>query len=164
MTDENGKITLAKAQLGTYKVQEKATLKEYILNDEVLEIEHTTDKATEVTVENTKRPGIMIQKINAESRKPLANAVFRLERADGDVIREDITTGEDGTAYIEYLDARDYVVTEVTAPAGYILDSAPRTISVVPGETYTLTFENVRLPGLLITKIDGDTGEALACF
>lgn len=161
VTDENGKITLAKAQPGTYKVQEKATLKEYILNDEVLEIEHTTDKATKVTVENIKRPGIMIQKIDAESRKPLANAVFRLERANGDVIREDITTGEDGTAYIEGLDAGDYVVTEVTAPAGYILDSEPRTISVVPGETYTLTFENVRLPGLLITKIDGDTGEAL---
>lgn len=161
VTDENGKITLAKAQPGTYKVQEKATLKEYILNDEVLEIEHTTDKATEVTFENTKRPGIMIQKIDAESRKPLANAVFRLEHANGDVIREDITTGEDGTAYIEGLDAGDYVVTEVTAPAGYILDIEPRTISVVPGETYTLTFENVRLPGLLITKIDGDTGEAL---
>ncbi len=161
VTDENGKITLSKAQPGTYKVQEKATLKEYILNDEVLEIEHTTDKATEVTFENTKRPGILIQKIDAESRKPLANAVFRLERANGDVIREDITTGEDGTAYIEGLDAGDYVVTEVTAPAGYILDNEPRTISVVPGETYTLTFENVRLPGLLITKIDGDTGEAL---
>ena len=87
--------------------------------------------------------------------------MFRLERANGDVIREDITTGEDGTAYIEGLDAGDYVVTEVIAPAGYILDSTPRTISVVPGETYTLTFENVRLPGLLITKIDGDTGEAL---
>lgn len=161
VTDESGKITLSKAQPGTYKVQEKATLKEYILNDEVLEIEHTTDKATEVAFENTKRPGILIQKVDAESRKPLTNAVFRLERANGDVIREDITTDEDGTAYIEGLDAGDYVVTEVTAPAGYILDNEPRTISVVPGETYTLTFENVRLPGLLITKIDGDTGEAL---
>ena len=39
--------------------------------------------------------------------------------------------------------------------------TAPRTISVVPGETYTLTFENTRLPGLLITKVDSDTGEAL---
>lgn len=110
----------------------------------MLEIEHTTDKDTEVTIENTMRPGILIQKIDAESRKPLANAVFRLERADGDVIREDITTGEDGTAYIENLDAGDYVITEVTAPSGYILDNEPRTISVVPGETYTLTFENTR--------------------
>lgn len=42
VTDENGRITLEKAKPGTYKVQEKATLREYILNDEVLEIEHTT--------------------------------------------------------------------------------------------------------------------------
>ena len=161
VTDENGKITLEKTPAGTYKVQEQETLAEYLLNDEVLEIEHTTEKDTEVTIENTRRPGILIQKIDAESRKPLANAVFRLERADGDVIREDITTGEDGTAYLENLDAGDYVITEITAPAGYILDDTPHTISVVPGETYTLTFENTRLPGLLITKVDSDTGEAL---
>ena len=62
---------------------------------------------------------------------------------------------------LENLDAGDYVITEITAPAGYILDDTPHTISVVPGETYTLTFENTRLPGLLITKVDSDTGEAL---
>ena len=39
-TDENGKITIEKAPAGTYKVQEVATLKEYILNDKLLEIEH----------------------------------------------------------------------------------------------------------------------------
>ena len=53
------------------------------------------------------------------------------------------------------------MITEVTTPSGYILDNEPRTISVVPGETYTLTFENTRLPGLLITKVDSETGEAL---
>ncbi len=49
-------------------------------------------------------------------KKPLANAVFKLTRANGDVVKEDIRTGEDGTAFIEGLDAADYIVTEVTAP------------------------------------------------
>lgn len=161
-TDENGKITIEKAPAGTYKVQEVATLKEYILNDKPLEIEHTTDKDTSITVENTKKPRLSITKIDAETKKPLSGAVFKLTRANGDVIREDITTGEDGTAFVEGLDAADYIVTEITAPGGYILDKNPRTISLEQGKTYTLTIENTKKPGLLIKKVDAQTSKPLA--
>lgn len=161
-TDENGKITIEKAPAGTYKVQEVATLKEYILNDKPLEIEHTTDKDTSITVENTKKPGLSITKIDAETKKPLSGAVFKLTRANGDVVKEDIRTGEDGTAFVEGLDAADYIVTEVTAPGGYILDKNPRTISLEQGKTYTLTVENSKKPGLLIKKVDTQTSKPLA--
>lgn len=161
-TDENGKITIEKAPAGTYKVQETATLKEYILNDKPYEIEHTTDKATSITIENTKKPGLSITKIDAETKKPLPGAVFKLTRANGDVVREDITTGEDGTAFVEGLDAADYIVTEITAPGGYILDKNPRTISLEQGKTYTLTIENTKKPGLLIKKVDAQTRKPLA--
>lgn len=161
-TDENGKITIEKAPAGTYKVQEVATLKEYILNDKPYEIEHTTDKDTSVTVENTKKPGLSIKKIDAETKKPLKDAVFKLTRANGDVVKEDIRTGEDGTAFVEGLDAADYIVTEITAPGGYILDKNPRTISLEQGKTYTLTIENTKKPGLLIKKVDAQTSKPLA--
>ena len=87
-TDENGRIEIKNAPAGTYKVQEVKTLKEYILNNEVLEIEHTTAKDTELTVENTRRPGLLIQKIDAETRKPLKDAVFQLKKANGDMVKE----------------------------------------------------------------------------
>lgn len=161
-TDENGKIVIEKAPAGTYKVQETATLKEYILNDKPYEIEHTTDKATSITIENTKKPGLSITKIDAETKKPLANAVFKLTRANGDVVKEDIRTGEDGTAFIEGLDAADYIVTEVTAPGGYIIDKTPHAVSLEEGKTYTLTVENSKKPGLLIKKVDSKTHKALS--
>ena len=161
-TDENGKITIEKAPAGTYKVQETATLKEYILNDKPYEIEHTTDKATSITIENTKKPGLSITKIDAETKKPLPGAVFKLTRANGDVVREDITTGEDGTAFVEGLDAADYIVTEVTAPGGYIIDKTPHAVSLEKGKTYTLTIENSKKPGLLIKKVDAQTSKPLA--
>lgn len=161
-TDENGKITIEKAPAGTYKVQETATLKEYILNDKPYEIEHTTDKATSITIENTKKPGLSITKIDAETKKPLPGAVFKLTRANGDVVREDITTGEDGTAFVEGLDAADYIVTEVTAPGGYIIDKTPHPVSLEKGKTYTLTLENEKKPGLLIKKVDAQTSKPLA--
>ena len=160
-TDENGRIEIKNAPAGTYKVQEVATLKEYILNDEVLEIEHTTVKDTELTVENTKRPGLLIQKIDAETRKPLKDAVFQLKKANGDMVKEDIITGEDGTAFIEGLDAGDYIVTEVTAPGGYVIDDTPHAVSLEEGKTYTLTLENTKKPGLLIKKIDSQTKKPL---
>lgn len=161
-TDENGKITIEKAPAGTYKVQEVATLKEYILNDKPYEIEHTTDKDTSLTIENTKKPGLSITKIDAETKKPLAGAVFKLTRANGDVVKEDIRTGEDGTAFVEGLDAADYIATEITAPDGYIIDKTPHPVSLEKGKTYTLTLENEKKPGLLIKKVDAQTSKPLA--
>lgn len=160
-TDQNGKITIEKAPAGTYKVQEVATLKEYILNDKPYEIEHTTDKDTSLTIENTKKPGLSITKIDAETKKPLSGAVFKLTRANGDVVKEDIRTGEDGTAFVEGLDAADYIVTEITAPDGYIIDKTPHPVSLEKGKTYTLTLENGKKPGLLIKKVDAQTHKAL---
>ena len=160
-TDENGRIEIKNAPAGTYKVQEVKTLKEYILNDEVLEIEHTTVKDTELTVENTKKPGLLIQKIDAETRKPLKDAVFKLTKANGDVVKEDIITGEDGTAFVEGLEAGDYIVTEITAPGGYLIDNTPHPVSLEEGKTYTLTLENTQKPGLLIKKIDSQTKKPL---
>ena len=160
-TDENGRIEIKNAPAGTYKVQEAKTLKEYILNDEVLEIEHTTAKDTELTVENARLPGLLIQKIDAETRKPLKDAVFQIKKANGDMVKEDIITGEDGTAFIEGLEAGDYIVTEITAPGGYLIDSNPHPVSLEEGKTYTLTLENTRLPGLLIKKIDSQTKKPL---
>lgn len=160
-TDENGRIEIKNAPAGTYKVQEVKTLKEYILNDEVLEIEHTTVKDTELTVENTKKPGLLIQKIDAETRKPLKDAVFKLTKANGDVVKEDIITGEDGTAFIEGLEAGDFIVTELTAPGGYLIDDTLHPVSLEEGKTYTLTLENTKKPGLLIKKIDRQTKKPL---
>lgn len=160
-TDKDGKITLEKAPAGTYKVQEVATLKEYILNDKPYGIEHTTAKDSSLTIENTKKPGLSIKKIDAETKKPLPDAVFKLTRANGDVVKEDIRTDEDGTAFVEDLDAADYIVTEITAPGGYIIDKTPHPVSLEEGKTYTLTLENEKKPGLLIKKVDAQTHKAL---
>lgn len=160
-TDKDGKITLEKAPAGTYKVQEVATLKEYILNDKPYGIEHTTAKDSSLTIENTKKPGLSIKKIDAETKKPLSGAVFKLTRANGDVVKEDIRTSEDGTAFVEGLDAADYIVTEITAPGGYIIDRTPHPVSLEEGKTYTLTLENEKKPGLLIKKVDAQTHKAL---
>lgn len=162
ITDADGKITIEKAPAGTYKVQEVKTLTDYLLNDTPLEIEHTTAKPTVQTIENTKRPGISILKIDAATKKPLANAVFSLKKADGDMVYEDLRTDADGKIQITNLDSGSYIITEIKAPDGYIIDDTPKTITVEDGKTYSLTYENTRRPGLLIKKVDSETGKALS--
>ena len=160
-TDENGRIEIKNAPAGTYKVQEIATLKEYILNDEVLEIEHTTVKDTELTVENTKKPGLLIKKIDSQTKKPLQGATFKITRGDGSVVRESVTTDADGVIHLPELDTGTYIITEISAPDGYAIDETPKTVEIRAGQTYEVTFTNTKKGGFTIKKIDEDTRQPL---
>lgn len=161
VTDENGKITLAKAKPGTYKVCEKATLNEYILNDEVLEIEHTTDKATEVTVENTKRSGLTIRKIDEDTRQPLKNAIFSISKANGEIVKDRVETDANGVITLTGLEDCTLIVSEIVAPHGYILQDMPKTIAVKAGGNYEMIFTNKRAYGLQIRKVIKGTNQPL---
>ncbi|WP_373165034.1 SpaA isopeptide-forming pilin-related protein [Agathobaculum sp. Marseille-P7918] len=160
-TDENGRIEIKNAPAGTYKVQEVKTLKEYILNDEVLEIEHTTVKDTELTVENTKQPGLLIKKVDSQTKKPLQGAVFKITRGDGSVVRESVTTDADGLIHLPELDTGTYIITEISAPDGYAIDETPKTVEIRAGQTYEVTFTNTKKGGFTIKKIDEDTRQPL---
>ena len=161
-TDENGKITIEKAPAGTYKVQEVATLKEYILNDKPYEIEHTTDKDTSVTVENTKKPGLLIKKVDAQTNKPLAGASFKITRGDGSVVRENVVSDADGIVHLAELDTGTYIITETKAPSGYVIDETPKTVELRAGQTYEVVFSNSRSYGLQIRKIIKGTNKPLS--
>ncbi|MDR1668990.1 MAG: hypothetical protein LBR76_03445 [Oscillospiraceae bacterium] len=64
------------------------------------------------------------------------------------------------------LEPGSFTVREVTPPAGYTLDANPVKTIDIPREagsyTPTLTFENKKLPGLIVKKVDEDTGDPLA--
>lgn len=160
-TDENGRIEIKNAPAGTYKVQEIATLKEYILNDEVPEIEHTTVKDTEQLIENTKRPGLLIKKIDSQTNKPLQGAVFKITRGDGSVVRESAVTDADGLIHLPGLDTGTYIITEISAPDGYAIDETPKTVEIRAGQTYEVTFTNKRVYGLQIRKVIKGTNRPL---
>ena len=54
-----------------------------------------------------------------------------------------------------------YIVTEVSCPEGYRLDPEPQNVIVKAGELATVTFENEKLAGVRIKKIDAVTGEGI---
>ena len=109
--------------------------------------------STSVTV-NVKRKGTVdVLKVDADTKKPLANATFRFTY-DGK--NKDVKSGTDGKAKLgERLKAGSVVkVKEITAPSGYKLNGTEFSITVGENKNVTKTWTNERLAGAVeLTKI-----------
>lgn len=109
--------------------------------------------STSVTV-NVKRKGTVdVLKVDADTKKPLANATFRFTY-DGKTT--DVKSGTDGKAKLgERLKAGSVVkVKEITAPSGYKLNGTEFSITVGENTNVSKTWTNERLEGAVeLTKI-----------
>lgn len=129
-TDGNGKVTFSDLKPGKYAYQEISSVSGYLLDDTRYEFSLTSENLhVKVTRENTPAKGsLTIRKIDATGG-PLAGAELLLETStDGKTWTEDgkATTGTDGIAKWEGLAlGAQYRVTELKAPAGYILLPEP---------------------------------------
>ncbi|MDL2318096.1 Ig-like domain-containing protein, partial [Eubacteriales bacterium OttesenSCG-928-A19] len=83
------------------------------------------------TITNQRAAGsIILHKADGDTGTGLAGAVFDIiDRASGQVV-EQVTTGEGGWAVANGLQVGEYSLVEVTAPAGYILNSTPLEFTV----------------------------------
>lgn len=123
--------------LGSYYVQEYATDSRYILSDERYPVEFTyagqdtplvnvAVNDGEAIVNELKYGSVSGMKLD-ENGKALSGALFGLFRSDAVEFTEEgalmtATSGEDGIFVFENLPVGDYIVRELTAPAGYVLD------------------------------------------
>ena len=85
--------------------------------------------------------------------------------ADGTVIGDSngiFRTDENGEIRIEGLKpGKSVIVTEVKAPAGFLIDTQSQTIQIKEGRTSVLTFKNQPKGKLIIQKRDSQTNEVL---
>ncbi|HEP6027868.1 TPA: fibrinogen-binding adhesin SdrG C-terminal domain-containing protein [Streptococcus pyogenes] len=136
-TGTEGKLILSDLDPGEYQLIETKPLDGYLVSSGPIVTFTITDQGTEGTVKpsdkiipNTK-PGkqkIKVIKKDEQSRVPLAGAKFQLESNKGVVL-----TGEtDGKGEYTFtnLPFGDYILTEIAAPKGYILDKTPRSIAI----------------------------------
>lgn len=159
-TDADGLIELTDLEPGTYTVKELKTDSSHIVQGCPQSIELLAGRSAHLIFYNKTKPGIGITKIDAETKKPLAGAVFRIEKLDGSFTK-DYTTDRNGEIDLADLEPGAYTVTETTAPEGYVIDTASRTFEATAGGSVQLIFTNTRKPTLKVTKIDSNTGKAL---
>lgn len=96
------------------------------------------------------------------SGAPLAAAVFKVTKQNGEVIGESYVTDKDGFIQIPALDPGYYAVSEMKSPPGYILDSVPKTVEIKTNIPTSVTFSNKPLSGLKIIKLNSVTREPIA--
>lgn len=158
-TGSDGLVVLTDIEPGSYKVQEISVPDNVVLDPTPQIVTVVADKTTTVNFVNDYVGGLKIVKTVTQSGSPLKGVTFEIKKADGSLIGE-YTTDENGEIFVK-LDPMTVVVRETKAPSGYKVDSTPRTVEIKANEITQLKFENERLAGLIIQKIDADTKKPL---
>lgn len=119
-------------------------------------------KTTYTTVKNDTHKGFVVKKIDKQNGAAIEGAVFKFEQIDGSYVTTG-TTGFDGMVSFQgdELPFGAYRVAEERAPTGYDLDTSMQTIKWDGTKDVTLTFQDVRKPTLILSKVDGLTGISL---
>lgn len=113
-------------------------------------------ETTRKTVTNKAFSGILLHKIDADTRKGIYGVTFLLY--DGNMNPVDqFTTDQNGYAYIDTLELSGKVYLRELENEGYIVDEQLKTVYVKPGETTEITWENRAITGQIqIVKKSAD--------
>ncbi|MDC2865193.1 SpaA isopeptide-forming pilin-related protein [Bacillus sp. BP-3] len=124
-----------------------------VQNIGVLLQRNSENMSTDLVVNWETLGSLQIMKLG-EKKQPLKGAVFEVSSEKSD-IKKNITTNDQGIAELHQLPIGTYIVKEIQAPDGYILDTTAKKIEVKTGETALLEVKNENIHGQLeISKVD----------
>ena len=160
-TDKNGQIKIT-GITGTIVVTEVQSIPGYTIHEETRSqtVVVNTNDTQSLYFYNDPIGGVEIIKVNANKKtERIPNVKFEIRRADDGLV-DTVTTDKNGRAFLSLEDGHYYAV-EIKSADGFELDSTPHYFEVKDGKTTTLTVENKSLSGILIHKIDSNTGEGI---
>lgn len=109
---------------------------------------------------------VLITKVDSDTGKVLAGAVFEVRDSKGKIIKENLITDEYGRLSITDLSVGHYELIETQAPKGYILDKTPVKFEItkkMAEKNLELTKKNVpEKKTVRLEKRDQETGQLLA--
>lgn len=176
-TDENGEIRISGLKPGkSVVVTETRPPDGFILDTQSQTVQIKEGRTVSLTFKNTPKGALIIQKRDSETNKPLPGAEFRVTTAAGcevglnGVIGDStltqngiFTTDSSGEIRITNLIPGAYVITEIKAPEGYVMDQPSTNVVIGPkGDTQTVVIKNSQAGTLIIDKRDSLTGKPLA--
>ena len=159
-TNEQGEIVISGLEPGVYSVKETATDASHILDVREYHMELFPGKTSTLTVENQKRPNLIVYKHDADTGEPVADTVFEVRAADGHSV-DQIKTDKNGKVELTNLLPGVYEVTEKSVPSPYLLDAPKQLVTLYPNRDHTIYFENHKKPSLTVKKVDSVTGDML---
>ncbi|MFQ8797643.1 MAG: collagen binding domain-containing protein [Dysosmobacter sp.] len=169
VTGQNGTAIWTGLTAGTYILEEVDPADGYsiIQSSETVYLADSGEQSV-ITVRFQNMPDgiLLVRKVCATNPSvTLPNAEFKVTYADGTLIGDSngiFRTDENGEIRIEGLaPGKSVIVTEVSAPPGYIIDTQSQTVQIKEGRTVTLTFKNQPKGELIIQKRDSATMQPL---
>lgn len=164
-TDANGEIRISNLTPGAYVLTELQAPEGYTIDNPSTNVVIGEGGDTQtVVITNTPKGGLLIKKMDSVTKEPLSDVTFKVTTADGAVVgtsNGEHRTDSNGYISIPDLEPGTYIVQEVQAKSGYLLDDTPKTITVKDHQTYTLEVFNQPKGGLVINKLDSVTHEPL---
>ncbi|EPE62395.1 LPXTG-motif cell wall anchor domain protein [Exiguobacterium sp. S17] len=164
--DANGVLLIEDLDLGKYRLVETQAPDGYVLPENPVTFEIKLDSLAlqKRDILNETMKQVKLTKVEEDTTNGLKGAVFQLLNEQNEVVRDNVTTGDDGTVTVDRLLTGTYTFVEKTAPAGYILDTTRHTFTVDYGQDTVeqVTVENERQKSIRLIKTDVVTGQPLA--
>lgn len=175
-TDENGEIRIEGLKPGkSVVVTETQAPPGYLIDTQSQAVQIKEGRTVSLTFKNQPKGELIIQKRDSATGQPLSGAEFRLTTAAGCEVGLDgvigdstltqngiFTTDANGEIHITNLAPGAYVITEIKAPTGYVMDQPSTNVVIgANGDTQTVVIKNSKAGSLIIDKRDSLTGESL---
>lgn len=154
-TGKDGKVFLP-LEAGDYYAQETKAADGFKLDDTPIYFTVKDGETTRKTVTNKAFSGILLHKIDADTRKGIYGVTFLLYDSNMNPV-DQFTTDQNGYAYIDTLELSGKVYLQELENEGYIVDEQLKTVYIKPGETTEITWENRAITGQIqIVKKSAD--------
>jgi len=166
-TDKAGEIVLNGLEPGTTVVaREIKSVDGFVLDGTPQDILIKAGTVQSLTFWNKRQGALIINKLDAVTKKPLAGVTFKITTAAGEFVPDEngkissnglYYTDENGQIILKGVTGT-LVVTEEKSIDGYTIEENTRTQTVVvnPNDTQTLHFYNTPIGGVEIIKVNED--------
>lgn len=159
-TGSDGTVLLENLEDDWYTVTEVRSPSGYVLDSRHYDVEMIPGKTVPLIINNLQQPDLLLRKVDEQTGSGVPGAVLRITK-DGAKEYKDVTTGADGTYLVKDLEPGWYIVEEIKAPDGYLLNDEPQYIELIAGQDSELIIKNRHKPSLEILKIDSVTKQPL---
>ena len=159
-TNSKGQIVIPLTLAGNYTVYEREAPNGYLLSEEPAQnVKVEYGRQATVTFENAPYGNLIVRKYS-DSGMQLPGAVVRIEHIESGAVYNGETNFA-GVAVFNEIEPGAYRITEIAAPAGYIMSDEVYNTTVISGDTVEVPIVNEEKPGLRIIKYDSKTMEAM---
>jgi len=165
-TDAQGEFYLENLPAGDYKITQLTAAQGYALDSapstRTVRLQHTNADQSVFMAQFSNSPlgTLLVRLKDSISKEPLAGAVFNVKLSGGEDLGE-FATDANGSFTLPKIARGTYIISQVSAPSGYLLATSTKTQYVNYVNTYAVDFENQPKSGLYVTKYDKDTKEPL---